>query len=185
MIRTSNCPPVRLPRAALHMLTGKGHVWSTATIRSLNSIIGHLNCTTWWCFHVSITQIVKKIHIWKKKCWMLRFFFLRVYYWDRRDRDRGGGWIYNYLCNQCLSPLTLWVRIPFGGVYSIQDYVIKFVSDLLQVGGFLRYSGFSTNKTDHGRHDVTEILLKVALNTITHLTPFYRAISSFSACILE
>jgi len=23
------------------------------------------------------------------------------------------SWIYNYLCNQCLSPLTLWVRIPF------------------------------------------------------------------------
>jgi hypothetical protein len=22
-----------------------------------------------------------------------------------------GNWIYNYLCNQCLSPLTLWVRI--------------------------------------------------------------------------
>ena len=22
-------------------------------------------------------------------------------------------WIYNYLCNQCLSPLKLWVRIPF------------------------------------------------------------------------
>jgi len=22
------------------------------------------------------------------------------------------SWIYNYLCNQCLSPLTLWVRIP-------------------------------------------------------------------------
>ena len=22
-------------------------------------------------------------------------------------------WIYNYLCNQCLSPLTLWVRSPF------------------------------------------------------------------------
>jgi len=21
------------------------------------------------------------------------------------------SWIYNYLCNQCLSPLTLWVRI--------------------------------------------------------------------------
>jgi hypothetical protein len=25
-----------------------------------------------------------------------------------------GSWIYNYLCNQCLSPLTLWVRIPLG-----------------------------------------------------------------------
>jgi len=23
-----------------------------------------------------------------------------------------GSWIYNYLCNQCLSPLTLWGRIP-------------------------------------------------------------------------
>jgi len=24
-----------------------------------------------------------------------------------------GGWIYNYLCNQCLSPLKLWARTPF------------------------------------------------------------------------
>jgi len=24
-----------------------------------------------------------------------------------------GSWIYNYLCNQCLSPLMLWVRLPF------------------------------------------------------------------------
>ena len=24
-----------------------------------------------------------------------------------------GSWIYNYLCNQCLSPLTFWVRTPF------------------------------------------------------------------------
>jgi len=23
-----------------------------------------------------------------------------------------GRWIYNYLCNQCLSPLKLWVQIP-------------------------------------------------------------------------
>ena len=23
------------------------------------------------------------------------------------------SWITNYLCNQCISPLTLWVRIPF------------------------------------------------------------------------
>jgi len=28
------------------------------------------------------------------------------------------------------------------GVYSIQRYVIKFVSDIRQVGGFLLYSGF-------------------------------------------
>ena len=24
-----------------------------------------------------------------------------------------GSWIYNYLCNQCLSPLKLWVLTPF------------------------------------------------------------------------
>ena len=42
---------------------------------------------------------------------------------------------------------------------------IKFVSDLWQVGGFLRVLRFPLpNKTDH--HDITEILLKVALNTI-------------------
>jgi len=46
----------------------------------------------------------------------------------------------------------------YGEVYSIQHYVIKFVSDLRQVVGFSGYSGF--------RHDITEILLKLALNTI-------------------
>jgi hypothetical protein len=42
--------------------------------------------------------------------------------------------------------------------------VIKFVSDLRQVGGFFRVRRSFTNKTD--RHDITEILLKVALDTI-------------------
>ena len=44
-----------------------------------------------------------------------------------------------------------------------KHYVIKFVSDLGQISGLLQLS--STNKTD--RIDITEILLKVALNTIT------------------
>ena len=51
-----------------------------------------------------------------------------------------------------------------GEVYSIQHYLIKFVSDLRQVGGFRWVS--STNKTDH--HGAFEILLKVALSTIIH-----------------
>jgi hypothetical protein len=41
-------------------------------------------------------------------------------------------------------------------VYSIQHYVIKFVSDLRQVGGFsLSTLVSTTNKND--RHDITEI----------------------------
>ena len=44
--------------------------------------------------------------------------------------------------------------------------MIMFVSDLWQVGGFLHVLRFSsTNKTGH--HDINEVLLKVALNTIT------------------
>ena len=50
------------------------------------------------------------------------------------------------------------LNLSHGEVYSIQHYVIKFVSELRQVGDFLHQ-----NKTD--RHDITEILLKVALNT--------------------
>jgi hypothetical protein len=43
--------------------------------------------------------------------------------------------------------------------------MIKFVSNFRQVGGLLRLLQVSsTNNTD--RHDITEILLKVALNTI-------------------
>ena len=42
--------------------------------------------------------------------------------------------------------------------------MIKFVSDLRQVGGFPSPLVSSTNKTD--RHDITEISLKMALNTI-------------------
>jgi hypothetical protein len=41
-----------------------------------------------------------------------------------------------------------------GEVYSIQHYVIKFVSDLRQIDGFLH-------------HNITEILLKVVSNALT------------------
>jgi len=64
-------------------------------------------------------------------------------------------------------------------VYSIH-YVIKFVSDLRQVGGFPRGTPASfTNKTD--RHDITEILLKLVINTLTLTITCYcnRAIHYF------
>ena len=53
-----------------------------------------------------------------------------------------------------------------GGAYSIQHYEIKFVSDLWQVIGFLWVLQFPPPiKT--GCHNIAEILLQVALNTIT------------------
>jgi hypothetical protein len=57
----------------------------------------------------------------------------------------------------------------YGEVYSIQHCVIKFVSDLQKFSGFLRVLGFLPNKTDC--HNITEILLKVALNTINLTKP--------------
>jgi hypothetical protein len=51
--------------------------------------------------------------------------------------------------------------------------VIKFASELRQVSDFYPSTGVSsTNKTD--RHDLAEILLKVALNTITTKLPPFR-----------
>jgi hypothetical protein len=50
--------------------------------------------------------------------------------------------------------------------------VIKFVSDLRQVSDFLRVLPVaSTNKTD--RHNITEILLKLALYTLTITLTLY------------
>jgi len=52
-----------------------------------------------------------------------------------------------------------------GEMYSIQHYLIKFFSDLRRVDVFFLCTPVSsTNKTDC--HEITEILLKVALSTI-------------------
>ena len=83
----------------------------------------------------------------------------------RHGRRR--SWIYNYLCNQCLyHQWSCEFQSSSGDVYSIQ-HVIKFVSHLPQVGSFLRAARSPSPKKTY-RHDITEIVLKVALNTIYH-----------------
>ena len=74
-----------------------------------------------------------------------------------------GSWIYNYLCNQCLSSLMLWVRISIRArCTTLCDKVCQWL--VTDRWFSLGTAVFPTNKTDH--HDITEILLKVALNTI-------------------
>ena len=65
-------------------------------------------------------------------------------------------------CNQCLSPLTLWVRTPLrrGVLDTLCDKVCQWLAAV-----FLGTPVSSTNKTDC--HDIAEMLLKVALSTIT------------------
>jgi len=67
-----------------------------------------------------------------------------------------GSWIYNYrLCNQCLSPLTLWVRILLRRWIldtTLCDTVCQWLEETRSI-----------NKIDC--YEIVEILLKVALNT--------------------
>jgi hypothetical protein len=74
-----------------------------------------------------------------------------------------GSWIYNYLYNECLSPLMSWVRI------SIRARCTTLCDEVCQRRATGRWFSpcppvSSINKTD--RHEMMEILLKVALNTI-------------------
>ena len=80
------------------------------------------------------------------------------------------SWIYNYLCYQCMSPLMLWIWISSGrGVLdsTLYDKVCQWLATGRWFSTVTPVS--STNKTD--RHDdITELLLKVALNNINKQT---------------
>jgi hypothetical protein len=66
-----------------------------------------------------------------------------------------GSWIYNYLCNQYVSPL-MWVWILFRArCTTLCDKVCQWLA-----------TGRCFSPGPPNRHDITEILLNVALNTI-------------------
>jgi hypothetical protein len=93
-----------------------------------------------------------------------------------------GSWIYNYLCNQCSSPLMLWVWISIRArCTTLCDKVCQWLAT-----GWWFSPGppvSSTNKTDC--HDITEILLKVALKTIkqTNKQTNKQTTNSYSMCL--
>jgi hypothetical protein len=75
------------------------------------------------------------------------------------------SWIYNYLCNQCLSPLKFWVRAPLW--QSVLDTTLcdKVCQWLTAGRWFSPWTLVSSiNKTAY--HDIPAILMKVTLNTI-------------------
>ena len=97
-----------------------------------------------------------------------------------------GSWIYNYLCNQCLSPLKVWIRITLLVMCSRNNISWQGVSVIC--GKSMVFSGFSdfpTNKSD--RRDITEILMKMALNTITpcNITDIISGHQSYSLMLIS
>ena len=74
-----------------------------------------------------------------------------------------GRWIYNYLCNQCLSLLMLWIRISIRARCTT---LCNKVCQWLATGRWFS-PGPQVSTTDKTyRHDIVEILLKVALSTL-------------------
>ena len=83
-----------------------------------------------------------------------------------------GSWIYNYLCNQCLSPLTLSVRIQLWRcalATTLCDKVCQWLATGLWFSPGTLVS--STNKTD--LHDITEILLNTMTLTLSMAPPVF------------
>jgi hypothetical protein len=118
---------------------------------------------SWYLYHLSF----------QKNMGVLNLFLCVYMYW------LGPLWswsydilIYNYLCNRCLSPLTFWVRIPLRwGVLdtTLCDKVCQWIA----TGRWFSLGTpvSSTNKTD--RHDINEIWLTVAWNTLTLTETWY------------
>ena len=102
-----------------------------------------------------------------------------IYYFKGPSWSRSyGSWIYNYLCNQCLSPLKLWGRTrSWRGVLdtTLCDKVCQWFATCRWFSPGTPVS--STNNTD--RHDITEIVLKVTLNTIYKPNIAYYSLSLY------
>jgi hypothetical protein len=106
-----------------------------------------------------------------------------------------GSWIYNYLCNQWVSTLKLWVQIPLGR--SVLDTTLCDKKSLKIPKGYtvcqwLATSWWfslcnpvsSTNITD--RHNITEMLLKwffFYILDVTHDNTSYTVTSNFDVLI--
>jgi hypothetical protein len=115
---------------------------------------------------------------WKDKSWSIKdsLIFFRWPLWSCLH----GSWIHNYLCNQCLSPLMLWVLIPIRrGVLdtTLCDKGCQWLAAGQWFSPGIPIS--SNNKTD--LHDITEIL---ALNTIT-LNPLMNSAYNFNLYIKD
>jgi len=79
------------------------------TISYFENMNGHGQYMKWWRFSNSSDTTVPNINRNTHIKTTLFYKYNRGSSWSWSY----GSWIYNYLCNQCLSPLKMWVRISF------------------------------------------------------------------------
>ena len=83
-----------------------------------------------------------------------------------------------------MQSMFITTNIAHCEVYLIQHYVIKFVSVLQLVQWFSPGTAVSsTNKTDH--HDITEILLKVALHHVVNVISYEEWCQHLGHCMIS
>jgi hypothetical protein len=112
----------------------------------------------WLCPEVSINFGCQNGMKWK------RFFLIKLCSFIIQGWSGSyGSWIYNYLGNRCLQPLKLFESCSWDSVLytTLCDKVCQWLTTGQWFSPGILVS--STNKTV--RHDITEILLKVALRT--------------------
>ena len=107
-----------------------------------------------------------------------------------------GNWIYNYLCNQCILPLTLWVRIPLMARWTRYNIMCLSLS-VISAGRWFSPSTpiSSTNETD--RHYIAEVFLNMVWKIITIILTIHwccwniaicecrRVLSAYRRCLLQ
>jgi hypothetical protein len=153
------------------------------------SVCIQCNSTWLWSIVLSPSAIIKYNFLsegsWNKK--MILYYGKVLSIWSLKPSQNKTAELYSmrgrcgpdciivvgYITTYAISAYHHWsceFKSRSGEVYLIQHYAIKIVRNLRQVGGFLS----STNKT--GRQDITELLLNVALNTITLILTLYSII---------
>ena len=91
-----------------------------------------LNATLWKDFYIQLYS-----WLWSHFIVSIERAVVIVFVWYKCS------WIYNYLCKiGVYHHLCCEFESPHGEAYSIQHYMIKFVSDLRQVGGYIRVLRF-------------------------------------------
>jgi hypothetical protein len=136
------------------------YLWAIASMSLYHKNLSQRVCLVQNRYHVTCSQhnIAEKFISWCKTATIYLLISQSIlgplWPWSY------GSWIYNYLCIQCLSQLMLWFPISIRArCTTLYDKVCQW----LATGRWFSPVS-STNKTDS--HDMTEILLKVALNTI-------------------
>ena len=117
--------PMALLRTKLNCMTPE-HISVTELSILCRGLAAICNNQCWLRFSIWYT-----IYQWLTPITSMLIFLLFGMWWDLKKLTRVklsiipghieglsrswsyGCWIYNYLCNQCISPLTLWVRISF------------------------------------------------------------------------